>query len=398
MNIYTIGRCKLFLNKAKSVGIERNGSCLSNKYVNNHTHLKWRCNVCGCIWKASYNSVVDQNSWCPKCGFKRAADARKYCLDDCINTAAERLGFCDSTEYVDCKTNMHWRCYNGHKWDACYDSILNCGTWCPYCNKTSIGETITRNFFEVGFGKKFVRCRPEWLINKNGNRLELDGYNEKLKVAFEFNGKQHKKEFPLLFHKEKNFSDCVSNDKIKRRLCNKYSVVLIIVDYSIPYENVAKFIFDGCVRRGLKISNKILGLDYKKFDFYNHGLNEEREIIESKGGILLSDKYIDCDTKLDVVCGKGHRFSVSSDKLKTKGKYTGTGTWCPYCAGIVKPTLEYINEFIKLKGKCISRRYIDSQTKLKFCCLSGHVFWMRWNSVQRGHWCRECYYVSRGWR
>ena len=388
MNISTIGRCELFLQKAKDVAMSRGFECLSKKYVNNHTKLKFRC-MCGCVWNASYNSITNMESGCPRCGRKRMADAMRYCLDDCINTATERLGFCDSIEYVDCKTKMHWRCFLGHRWDACYDSIINCGTWCPYCNIPSIGETITRKFFEIGFKSKFPRCRPMWLVNKKGNRLELDGYNEKLKIAFEFNGRQHKKENNL-FHRYRSFDDCISGDRDKIRLCKNHDISLIVVDYDIRFYNIAKYIYGECKKRGLDISKKILDLDYKKFNFFVRDLVIERGIIEEKGGVLCPDqKYVDCETKLDVVCGKGHKFSVSPDKLKTKGR-SGTGTWCPVCAGNSKITLGYINEFVKSGGVCLSKKYVNNHSKLKFCCFNGHVFCKTWMCIQMGFWCNEC--------
>jgi len=395
VNKHGVDRHKFFLDRARSDAKKSGCICLSDRYVDAFTHMKWRCK-CGNIWGASYNNFVNNNTRCPICGVRKGANSRViHSLDDCIKTAAERCGFCESKEYKNIKSIMFWRCHDGHKWGACYDSILGGknrdGTWCPYCNKPSIGEAITRKFFEVGFDDKFVRCRPEWLVNKEGNRLELDGYNEKLKIAFEFNGIQHDKEISKFFHKRRSFSRGASNDAIKKRLCRKNGISFIVVRYDIPFENIAKFIYDECVKRSLNVDKKILSLDYRNFDIYNHGLDEERAIIESKGGVLLSDRYIDAKSKLDIVCGNGHKFSACSGSIKQ-------GHWCPYCVGLGIPTLDHINEFVGSKGRCLSKKYIDSQTKMEFGCLCGNKFLMCWNHVQQGSWCPKCGVVRRSER
>ena len=52
--------------------------------------------------------------------------------------------------------------------------------------------------------KKFPKVRPTFLRNPKTNRcLELDGYNKKLKLAFEYDGYQHYI-YPNKFHKSYN--------------------------------------------------------------------------------------------------------------------------------------------------------------------------------------------------
>ena len=44
----------------------RGGDCLSKKYINAFTKLRWRCGMCGHKWKAAPNDVR-RRSWCPMC-------------------------------------------------------------------------------------------------------------------------------------------------------------------------------------------------------------------------------------------------------------------------------------------------------------------------------------------
>ena len=84
---------------------------------------------------------------------------------------------------------MNWECKNGHTWVSTVFNIKNMDSWCPYCLNKS--EQKCRELFEQITGKKFPKIRPKWLINDRGNQMELDGYCEELKIAFEYQGKQH---------------------------------------------------------------------------------------------------------------------------------------------------------------------------------------------------------------
>ena len=65
----------------------------------------------------------------------------------------------------------------------------------------SRGEKIYRREIEKMSWKSFVKIRPNFLKNeKTGSNLELDCFNKELKIAVEYNGKQHYKFIPF-FHK-----------------------------------------------------------------------------------------------------------------------------------------------------------------------------------------------------
>ena len=53
-----------------------NGECLSDKYVNAHTKLTWKCNVCNEIWEAR-PANVKTGYCCPKCARDRLNKANE---------------------------------------------------------------------------------------------------------------------------------------------------------------------------------------------------------------------------------------------------------------------------------------------------------------------------------
>lgn len=96
-------------------------------------------------------------------------------------------------------------------------------------------EEECRRLLETIFfpGYKFVSDRPAFLTNpKTGFPLELDCYCAPLKLALEYNGKQHY-EFCKKYHRRKqDFLDQKARDQLKIQLCKIHGVKLIVVPYT----------------------------------------------------------------------------------------------------------------------------------------------------------------------
>jgi hypothetical protein len=95
------------------------------------------------------------------------------------------------------------------------------------------------------FRKPFPNERPDFLRNTvTGGlyNLELDCYNESLKLAVEYSGIQHYKYVPY-FHKNKEaFLNQKYRDEMKRRLCKDADVVLIEVPYTVKTPDIRVFL------------------------------------------------------------------------------------------------------------------------------------------------------------
>src|SRR3990167_4784571 len=100
--------------------------------------------------------------------------------------AISRGGSLISTEYLNTMTKLVWKCSSKHNWQAAPYSI-KAGSWCPVCS-SGRSERICRVFFEAMFGEKFPTKKPYFLQG-----LELDGFSERLRIAFEHHGAQHYK-------------------------------------------------------------------------------------------------------------------------------------------------------------------------------------------------------------
>ena len=91
------------------------------------------------------------------------------------------------------KDKTLWSCKLGHSpFYASYRYILTCEHLpCPDCKRPWIGQTLTKMYLERFTGLSFPSIRPDFLKYRTGSKLELDGFNEEYRVAFEYNGIGH---------------------------------------------------------------------------------------------------------------------------------------------------------------------------------------------------------------
>jgi len=107
----------------------------------------------------------------------------------------------------------------------------------------SKGETECRRAIEHIMGKPFPKARPNFLFNGiSGHNLELDCYNDELKIAVEYNGEQHYKYIPH-FHTSKDvFYNLKYRDDMKKRLCEQNNITLITVPYTVKHDDIENYI------------------------------------------------------------------------------------------------------------------------------------------------------------
>lgn len=99
----------------------------------------------------------------------------------------------------------------------------------------SVGEELCARIMSEHFKRDMkINTRPSFLRNpKTGKCLELDVYDQITRTAVEYNGAQHYK-YPNTFHKtEEEFNEQIYRDKLKKKLCKKENVKLIVVPYSV---------------------------------------------------------------------------------------------------------------------------------------------------------------------
>jgi hypothetical protein len=111
-------------------------------------------------------------------------------------------------------------------------------------NNISNGEKMCKDILKELYPNHiFEKIRPNWLCNDLTNHnLELDFYNEQLKLAIEYNGIQHYQYIPFFHNNIENFQLQKLRDEIKQNKCNRYNIRLIIIPYHFEKNEAKEYI------------------------------------------------------------------------------------------------------------------------------------------------------------
>ena len=118
--------------------LEQGGVCLSERYANGNTALRFRC-ARGHEFRRLPRELGNGNRWCSDCRRFDAAEARFRVLRERV----ERLGYrMLSSEYVNQGTKLEIRCDAGHVYRLRADHIVP-GRRCPLCRRERLRTPST---------------------------------------------------------------------------------------------------------------------------------------------------------------------------------------------------------------------------------------------------------------
>jgi hypothetical protein len=222
---------KLTIELCQRLAISRGGKCLSLEYINARTLMEWECNTCNNKWSTSLTAVKNNNTWCRYCRTRASANNIRKDFNIFNKIAKDHGGKCTSNkeDYQNNKSMLTFQCAKDHIWRVRAAHIVR-GSWCSVCNTVSSKpEKQVRSIFEAKFNKEFPTIRPNFLKNPETEyNLELDGYCEELRLAFEYDGEQHYKEWTL---GSDSLKDRQNRDKLKNKLCKNKGITLIRIPY-----------------------------------------------------------------------------------------------------------------------------------------------------------------------
>lgn len=295
--MYCCSQCSIKRTKTledyKILARENNGSYILT-FIPHDTTTKvegWLCEY-GHIWETTYSIISSLRCWCPVCanvvkktiedycnianekGFQYILDnipksvntnitgwlcANSHLIDKSYTTIrCMKNNWCYECEYTTRPKTLNdyqtiaifnkfkyilnkipqntsysiegWKCNKGHVWKTSYKSIKQYGS-CLYCSNWK-SEHIARDIIEEIMGLKFNKVRPMFLKG-----LELDGYCKPLKLAFEYQGRQHYEYIPFFHRKEGDFKNQQKRDRMKSSICNQMGIVLLLIPYKFNYKN-----------------------------------------------------------------------------------------------------------------------------------------------------------------
>jgi len=293
----------------------------------------------------------------------------EYTIDILKSIALENSGKLLSDSYIGSKGKYRWQCKYEHTFDKSFNNVMQ-GQWCPVCSSGK-SERFCRFCFEELFSAEFPKRKDlDWLRNSRGNKMELDGYSEKLGIAFEYQGKQHSEHIPHFHKNDKDFILRINDDKQKNELCESNGVKLISVPFELSIYEFEDYIKSKCKEIGIEIAENS-NIDYSHYNFEADGiLQEMKDIAISKGGECISTACLNSQDMLEFFC------NIHNHKWKAAPYSIRQGKWCKYC-GYIKSkekdprvlTIKDLKEFaISKGGKCLSKVYSGKNELLTWKC------------------------------
>jgi len=208
------------------------------------TSCRWLCLLHNMEFQTNFKNIKTRNSRCVLCQHDKVKNTftkigKQFNLETiCAFLVREHPnGLCLSTNYNNSQTKMTWQCDKGHVWNATANSIMSAGTWCPECSKNATEQKV-RTIFESILNKPFLSVRPDCLKNPDtGRNLELDGYCEELKLAFEYDGRLHYEDRSTQdlteeqIRRHGSLETIRRNDQLKDQLCKSAGITLVRIPY-----------------------------------------------------------------------------------------------------------------------------------------------------------------------
>jgi hypothetical protein len=305
-----------------------------------------------------------------------------------INRFVDRLnGKCLSKSYLNNEAKLDFECNAGHKFQKSWSTVKNSLRWCPKCSPNKlIGETLARLILE-----HLLQLKLPSVYIKEMEGLQLDGYDAKNRIAFEYQGYQHYTENSHFHSDERRYNSQVERDRYKKQLCKKNKITLIEI---FEFKTIRAGRIQHFVNQVKKTLNNLklsfsrdpFQLDLvelylgKKSDLYE----QAKKIVEKNNGTI--QEFIGAESKHTYTCSKGHKTTnrVLSVIIKSNAS-------CAFCEAQSK--YEVLKEIIESKGgKLIDRKLKPKgySELYKWVCNNGHQRESKGQYLFNGSYCVEC--------
>jgi hypothetical protein len=377
--IYCAGQAKHEYDDVKDrIENERGFELISTEYINANTPLTVRCKN-EHEWKVSYSGLFGKSRLgCPHCSHRA-----KHTYEEVKERIAEKGFELLSTEYTGANNKILLRCSNGHEWESSYSCIVRRNTGCPYCK-----GTIKKTYEEI----------YEAFKSKGYKLLSLDYVNSQTKLQYQCPNHPDRELWISYgnLHSGHGCPYCVRKhsdityEEVKLAFEERGYILL-----STEYKNCDTKLHYQCPSH----LDKNLWVDYYHFQrgqgcpyCIGRGVLTYEEVklaFEERGYILISEEYINKQTKLQYQCPNhpDKELWIDYSHLQERGQ------GCPYCSGVGDVTYADAKLAFEKRGyKLISTEFINNQTKLQYQCPNhpDKELWMNYGNLQSGRSCPYC--------
>ena len=239
--------------------------------------------------------------------------------------AKSRGGELISTHYINSGTKLRWRCAKGHEWIATPENVKGRASWCPKCG---IMQAALKRADTIENMITLAKA-------KGGECLSKEYVNSSSKLRWRC---------------AEGHEWITSANLIKAgRWCPKCAKFHLGRKYALTIEDM-------------------------------------RKVAEKRGGLCLSDNYLNGRQKLLWRCAKGHEWKAIGAMVRHR-------TWCPICTGRLpkQAALQQLIELAKERGgELVSQMYLGTDSPLFWKCKCGNEWKATPHSIKCGSWCPVC--------
>lgn len=274
-------------------------------------------------------------------------------------------------EFIDVKfENGHSiyeiKCTEGHIFHKTMHQI-KCGEKCPKCVKYNMSELICRKYMEYLFDTPFKKQRFDWLINDAGYKLELDGYNDDLKLAMEYDGELHTKFVPYFHRTEEQFKKRQNDDLAKNKLCKEHNIILFRIPYTVKYHDMLDYIKQLCITNNIDFVDKP-NIKAEDLDVYNKMIKENNKLIDEKLQNSIWIRKNNILSSRDQICLEcincKHIHKIRPDYLDRVNRPIPN---CKNC--FIDKQTEKLQNIIIYQNWLITGNYINNSTPVSIKCV-----------------------------
>ncbi len=358
----------------RRLATQRGGICLSDRYQNQLSPLRFRCAE-GHEWSTQAR-VLRSGSWCPTC----ALAIKRLGLETMQDRAEAHGGRCLSMEYLGACGRLTFECSGGHRFERKPVDVM-AGRWCPTCAHEDRRTAMLQAFDQALGEQGGRRLSPDEDYVRSTTPLRVrcsDGHEYQVSWAALRTG-----------HTCRACRDgvpCVELAGLARHYggeCLERGVVATAADARWRCKRGHDFVARPVdVRVGVWCpecptpSTSVARVELEAW-------------LRARNAVLVTATR-DASGALDVQCALGHTFATSARALRR-------GVWCPRCRGRRAHSIGELRVAAGARGgECLSPTYQGLSHKYLWRCGEGH----EWRStaenvLQRRHWCPEC---ARTWR
>ena len=299
-----------------------------------------------------------------------------------IDQRLEGRGITRVTDYAGSGTPLIWQCDKGHRWSARPDKVAGkLQRGCPHCagNSRMTNEIIDRRIA----GRGITRL-SDYVNNKTPLQWKcVKGHTWAAKpekvAGTEQTGCPH----------------CagkirMTNEDIDRLFAESGKGIVRTTDYISANRKMGFRCSEGhqwattpaSIIHGGTGCPRCAGVVKKT------NADIDAMALEDGRGYVRTTDFVDMNTPIGLKCSNGPDHEWMASPSNVFGKYK---KGCPHCAGNIRLDIKAMQELARPRGgECLSTRYTNTQTKLKWRCGDGHSWRAVPSSIQRGSWCPYC--------